>query len=145
MLSLSVLRNACIYSLYKRLGVLLCPSRAVYTLLSNTIDINSQRPRERTQIQTLQSDLSIIIRNRRQSNDFPAFEHWVFQVYGYCSNQYVHCISSMVKSESTLCSQGLKISQLYSFPTLILSADIVSPALSLPETEGMGELARGVV
>ena len=87
MLSLSVLRNARIYSLYKRLGVLLCPSRAVYTLLSNTININSQRPRERTQIQTLQSDLSIIIRNRRQSDDFPAFEHWVFQVYGYCSNQ----------------------------------------------------------
>ena len=55
----------------------------------------------------------------------------------------VHCISSMVKS--TLCSQGLKISQLYSLPTLILFADIVSPALSLPETEGMGELARGVV
>ena len=54
----------------------------------------------------------------------------------------VHCISFIV---STSCSQGLKFSHLYSSPTLILSEDVVDSAWSLSETEGMGDLARGVV
>ena len=54
------------------------------------------------------------------------------------------CIFSL--GRSTSCgSQGLNFSHLYSSPTLILSEDVVDSAWSLSETEGMGDLARGVV